>query len=171
MNKSLFVLKTISITTGILSLFMFILHEFNVIQHDLIVFDALLLSVFIASLYLFFVIADIKKNKFFYLGGLNYLIFLFLVVTFFYWGIINTNGWGLVYSAYMAIFVFLNLVVMSIVFFLRKTGTNFFYRQWLIFLGIVLLYIALAFVNRMTGRFHSEYSQDAINTQVENQQE
>ena len=152
MEKYINRLKNTFLIFGCLTLILFLLHENKLLVHDikgyLMAFETILFFIFVVSLYSFFILSDIQKNKFIYLSWLNYILQILSLTFFIYWGIIKPDFWVIIYLAYFAIGNVFNLIIMTIIFELKKTGGEYFIKDWLLFVGLIVFYIVFGIINR-----------------------
>ncbi|UQD55674.1 hypothetical protein [Flavobacterium sp. K5-23] len=146
MKKNIIILKKIFIVAGLSSILLIILDLlFKIsIQNTNGIYLAsatLMFILFLTSLYLFFILSDIQKNKFIYLSWLNFILQILSLTFFIYWGIIESDALAFLYPAYFAIATIFNLIVMSIIYIIKKTGGKYFYKDWLYFLGLIALFV------------------------------
>lgn len=153
MEKHIYLFKKIFVFTGSLSIILALIdYFFNLMYFDskgyFGAFQFLMFSIFTLSLCLFFISSDIKKDKFIYLSWLNYILLIASLLAFSYWGIIYQDALALLFPAYFAIMTIINLIVMSIVFRIKKTGGQYFYKDWLLFVGLIVFYILYGIINK-----------------------
>ncbi|WP_426062564.1 hypothetical protein [Flavobacterium sp. DSP2-3-1] len=152
MEKYINRLKNTFLIFGCLTLILFLLHENRLLGHDikgyLMAFETILFFIFIVSLYSFFILSDIQKDKFIYLSWFNYILLIASLLSFSYWGIIYQDALALLFPAYFAIMTMINLIVMSIVYLIKKTGRQYFFKDWIFFVGLIVFYILYGIINR-----------------------
>lgn len=153
MEKHIYLFKKTFVFTGSLSIILALIdYFFNLMYFDTKgyfgAFQFLMFSIFTLSLYLFFISSDIKKDKFIYLSWLNYILLIASLLSFSYWGIIYQVALALLFPAYFAIMTIINLIVMSIVYLIKKTGGQYFFQDWIFFVGLIVFYIVYGIINR-----------------------
>lgn len=153
MEKHIYLFKKTFVFTGSLSIILALIdYFFNLMYFDTKgyfgAFQFLMFSIFTLSLYLFFISSDIKKDKFIYLSWLNYILLIASLLSFSYWGIIYQDALALLFPAYFAIMTIINLIVMSIVYLIKKTGGQYFFKDWIFFVGLIVFYIVYGIINR-----------------------
>ena len=153
MEKHIYLFKKTFVFTGSLSIILALIdYFFNLMYFDTKgyfgAFQFLMFSIFTLSLYLFFISSDIKKDKFIYLSWLNYILLIASLLSFSYWGIIYQDALALLFPAYFAIMTIINLIVMSIVYLIKKTGRQYFFKDWIFFVGLIVFYILYGIINR-----------------------
>lgn len=153
MEKHIYLFKKTFVFTGSLSTILALIdYFFNLMYFDTKgyfgAFQFLMFSIFTLSLYLFFISSDIKKDKFIYLSWLNYILLIASLLSFSYWGIIYQDALALLFPAYFAIMTIINLIVMSIVYLIKKTGGQYFFKDWIFFVGLIVFYIVYGIINR-----------------------
>ncbi|WP_426094149.1 hypothetical protein [Flavobacterium sp. DSR2-3-3] len=153
MEKHIYLFKKTFVFTGSLSIILALIdYFFNLMYFDTKgyfgAFQFLMFSIFTLSLYLFFISSDIKKDKFIYLSWLNYILLIASLLSFSYWGIIYQDALALLFPAYFAIMTIINLIVMSIVYLIKKTGRQYFFKDWIFFVGLIVFYIVYGIINR-----------------------
>ncbi|WP_426090497.1 hypothetical protein [Flavobacterium sp. DSR3-2] len=153
MEKHIYLFKKTFVFTGSLSIILALIdYFFNLMYFDtkgyFAAFQFLMFSIFTLSLYLFFISSDIKKDKFIYLSWLNYILLIASLLSFSYWGIIYQDTLALLFPAYFAIMTIINLIVMSIVYLIKKTRDQYFFKDWIFFVGLIVFYIVYGIINR-----------------------
>lgn len=108
-----------------------------------LLFLALIFAITVLSVYSYFIISDISKNKFFYLKSLNYLATVIGFITFIYWTFIKPDALHLLFPTYTILFVFFNNLLMSVIYYIKKTGNKYIYYQWFLMLISILIYLFL----------------------------
>lgn len=153
MKKNIILFKKTFLITGSLSILLALIdYFFNVMYFDAKgyfgAFQFLIFLMFVLSLYLFFIFSDIEKDKFICLKRLNYFGFIVLILISGYWFFnYNNPRDAIVYFViYFYIFVFVNLILMTIIYEIKKTGGHYFLKEWLYFFGLIafcILYVII----------------------------
>jgi len=146
MGKYLFFFRKSFIIAGLLSILLIILDLLFKISLKntngiYIAFTSLMIILFATSLYLFFIFSDIKKNQFFFLRFLNYVSLFASFVFFVIWGIIFPDALAFLFPAYFAFMTTINLLVMSIIYLIKKTGGKYFFKDWFYLFGLIAFYV------------------------------
>jgi hypothetical protein len=108
-----------------------------------LLFLSVLFGLAVFSIYTFFILSDIKLNRFKHLKSINYTATIVGMLTFIYWTFIKPDALHLLFPAYTVIFIFFNNLIMSFVYFKWKTGGKYFYDQWLLIITSILIYVFL----------------------------
>ncbi len=146
MEKQLSILKKIFVISGLLTVSFLLSYNYRIFQFyqnelTTLVFIFPML-VFPVSMYLYFIFKDINKNNFIYLKKLNYFGFLVFILVSIYWFLVYKNPYDAIayFFVYFIVFSFVNLIIMSIIFLLKKTGDKYFYKEWLLIIVPILIY-------------------------------
>ncbi len=157
MEKYISFFRKTFIMTGLLTIILIVLDLlFKISLTDIsgiyTAFTSLVAILFFVSLYVFFVLSDVLKNRFVYLSRLNYFVFGLLLLISSYW-IFNFDDarLGIAYTViYFFIFIFVNLVLMTIVYQIKRTGGDSIFKEWLCFFGLIAVCVMyLVFVGVM----------------------
>ncbi|MFV5687460.1 hypothetical protein ACM55M_02405 [Flavobacterium sp. ZT3R25] len=145
MEKTIKKLKIIFLVTGLLTIltivFDLLLHISIKDQSGLyLVTTAFFSFVFLATLYIYFIMSDININEFKYLKILNIIATLIGLSTFLYFGFIEQHALYLLYPAYTIIFIIVNNIVMSFIFWFKKTGFKYIFNQWILLILSIIIY-------------------------------
>lgn len=108
-----------------------------------ILFLNILFGLTLISIFSFFVLSDIKLNKFKHLKFLNYMATGIGMLTYIYWTFIKPDALYLLFPAYTVFFIFFNNLIMSIIYYKWKTGGKYILDQWLLLFASILIYIFL----------------------------
>lgn len=146
MEKYIVLLKKTFLISGSSSIFLALIdYYFNLMHFDTKgyfgAFQFLLFSIFILSLYTFFVFTDIKKDNFICLSKLNHIALFTALLFFIYWGIIYPDALAFLFPSYFVIFTIINLLIMSIIYLIKKTGGKYFFKEWLYFFGLIAVFV------------------------------
>jgi hypothetical protein len=146
MKKNSIILKKISVVTGLSFIILIILDLFYKISNQntngiYLAITTLIFTLFLTSLYLFFIFSDIQNNNFTFLSKLNHIALIAALLFFIYWGIIYTDALAFLFPAYFIIFTLINLLVMSIIYLIKKTGGKYFLKEWLYFFGFIAVFV------------------------------
>lgn len=153
MEKYIIIFKRLFITTGLLSILLIVIElifkiSFTNTNGLYIACSGLILILFSTSIYSFFILSDIKKKKFIYLRSINYILLITSFLFFIYWGILYPNALAFLYPSYLAILTIFNLIVMSVIYYLQKTGGRYFFKDWLLFIVLIAFYILFVTVKK-----------------------
>lgn len=145
MKKHIILLKkTFFIAGGLSILLALIDYFFNLMYFDTKgyfgAFQFLIFLIFISSLYIFFILSDIKKDKFFFLRYINYILSIVSFIFFIFWGVIYPDPLAFLFPGYCAFMTTVNLLIMSIIYLFKKTGGKYFYKEWFYFFGLIAFY-------------------------------
>lgn len=147
MGKYIIFFRKVFIITGLFSILLIILDLLFKISLKntngiYIAFTSLLIILFVISLYLFFILSDIKKDKFFFLRYVNYILLMVSFIFFIIWGIIYPDPLAFLYPTYFAFISIFNLIVMSIIRQIKGTGVEYdLFKEWLCFFGLIAFYV------------------------------
>lgn len=153
MKKNSIILKKFSLITGFSFILLIILDFFYKISIQntngiYLAITTLIFTLFLTSLYLFFILSDIQNNKFIFLIKLNHIALITALLFFIYWGIIYPDALAFLFPAYFAIFITINLLVMTIIYLIKKTGGKYFFNEWLYFFGLIAVFVAYSIILR-----------------------
>ncbi len=153
MGKYICFFRKVFIITGLFSILLIILDLLFKISVKntnglYIAFTSLMIILFVISLYLFFIFSDIKKDQFVCLKRLNYFGFIVLLLVSGYWFFnYNNPRDAIVYFViYFYIFAFANLIIMTIIYLIKRTEGKYFFKNWLNFFGLIafcILYVII----------------------------
>ncbi|WP_426065371.1 hypothetical protein [Flavobacterium sp. DSP2-3-1] len=146
MEKYIVLLKKTFLISGSLSILLALVdYYFNLMHFDTKgyfgAFQFLLFSIFILSLYIFFILSDIKKEKFVFLRYFNYTLILVSFSFFIIWGVIYPDPLAFLYPAYFGILNVFNLIVMTIIYQIKRTGGDSIFKEWLYFFGLIAVFV------------------------------
>lgn len=108
-----------------------------------ILFLSILFGITLISIFAFLLLSDIKLNKFKHLKFLNYMATGVGMLTYTYWTFIKPDALHLLFPAYTVFFIFLNNLIMSIIYYKWKTGGKYILDQWLLLFASILIYFFL----------------------------
>jgi len=150
MEKYIVFFRKFATITGLLSGLLIILEllfkiSFINTNGIYIAFTTLVAILFLISLYLFFILYDINKKKFTYLKKLNFISILSSFLVFLLFGIrgvISSYYLGIYISFFLLLFAFVNLVIMSLIYLIKRTDTEYhIFKEWLYFLGLIAVFV------------------------------
>jgi hypothetical protein len=79
---------------------------------------------------------------------INNAALILATLIFLYFFIFFPNSMSSIYGAYLLIFVVINLILMSIIYLFFKTGSSYFYREWVKLLVIIVLLGVYSIIKR-----------------------
>jgi hypothetical protein len=146
MEKYIVFFKKIAVVTGLLSIILIIsdlLFKISIVNINgiYIAFTSLIAILFLISLYSFFIFSDIKKDNFICLSKLNHIALFTALLFFIYWGIIYPDALAFLFPSYFVIFTIINLLIMSIIYLIKKTGGKYFFKEWLYFFWLIAVFV------------------------------
>jgi hypothetical protein len=140
-------LKKIAIISTSILILDYILIRCNLLNHDrrgyMMIFEFILFCISVFSIFSYFILSDIKLNRFKHLKLLNYIATTVGMLTYIYWTFIKPDALHLLFPAYTVIFIFFNNLIMSFIYYKWKTGLKYIYDQWLLIITSIIIYIFL----------------------------
>lgn len=150
MEKYIVFFRKFATLTGLLSVLLIILEllfkiSFINTNGIYIAFTSLMAILFLISLYLFFILYDINKKIFICLKKLNFISILSSFLVFLLFGIrgvISSYYLGIYISFYLLLFSFVNLIIMSIIYLIKRTDAGYhIFKEWLYFFGLIAVFV------------------------------
>ena len=148
MNVVLKKLKPITIISVLLTLILLLLVIIYPDINWIVISGLISFCISVVCLYMFFISSDINKEKIYYFKYLNRIGLLIAVLLFIYWGLINSNPYGLAIVTKILILVLFNLIIMTIIKVIIKKERKTLLKEWAYFILLLICFIIWGIIKK-----------------------